>query len=356
MLDGLIDGLGDGGTLMLVGAVVGLIFGAAAQRSRFCLRAATVEVASGTPGPSLAIWLIAFFAAVLSVQASTVAGWLDVSEARQIAATGSVSGAVIGGLMFGTGMILARGCASRLLVLASSGNLRALVAGLVLTLVAQAALSGILAPPREALSGLWTVPGGAGRDLLRVLGLGHAAAAWIALVALVLSSVYARWCAVSAGRAVAAAIVGIAVGLGWMLTYAVSQVSFEIIPVASITFTGPSTDTLMGLVNAPRVPASFGVGLVPGVVLGAGAMALLRGEFHIERFGPDTPMERYLIGACLMGFGAMLAGGCAVGAGMSGGAVFSMTAWIAVFAMWVSAMVTHRLAAGGGAQAVVRTP
>ncbi|MDU8942679.1 YeeE/YedE family protein [Ovoidimarina sediminis] len=356
MLEALIDSLGDGGTLMLSGAVVGVIFGAAAQRSRFCLRAATVEVASGRPGPSLAIWLIAFFSAVLSVQAAIVAGWLDVDEARQLAATGSLSGAVIGGLMFGAGMILARGCASRLLVLASTGNLRALVSGLVLTLVAQAALSGVLARPREALSALWTVPGGTGRDLLAMLGAGHGGAALFAAAALMLAVGYAAFCRVEPGRAVAGAIVGVAVGLGWGMTYWISQASFEIVPVASITFTGPSTDTLMGLVTAPRMPASFGVGLVPGVMLGSFAMAVFRREFRIERFGPDTPMERYLLGACLMGFGAMLAGGCAVGAGMSGGSVFSLTAWVAAFAMWAGAMVTHRLLMGSGSQAVVRTP
>ena len=44
-----------------------------------------------------------------------------------------------------------------------------------------------------------------------------------------------------------------------------------------------------------------------------------------------------------MGFGAMLAGGCAVGAGLSGGAVFALTAWLALFAMWVGAGVTDWL-------------
>lgn len=54
-------------------------------------------------------------------------------------------------------------------------------------------------------------------------------------------------------------------------------------------------------------------------------------------------MERYLVGAVLMGFGAMLAGGCAVGAGLSGGSALSLTAWVAVFCMWVGAVVTHRV-------------
>ena len=85
------------------------------------------------------------------------------------------------------------------------------------------------------------------------------------------------------------------------------------------------------------------IGPLPGVFIGAGVMALVTHEAKIERFGPDTPMERYLIGAVLMGFGSMLAGGCAVGAGMTGGSIFAITAWTAVFSMWLGAMATHRL-------------
>ena len=46
----------------------------------------------------------------------------------------------------------------------------------------------------------------------------------------------------------------------------------------------------------------------------------------------------------------MLAGGCAVGAGVSGGAIMALTAWIAVFFMWAGAMVAQvGLARFGGA-------
>jgi len=133
MLEQILETYGDGAVLVGCGAIVGALFGATAQHSRFCLRAATVEVAGGQLGPRLAIWLVAFTMAVAAVQAMIAAGWLDVSDSRQIANPGSLSGAIIGGLMFGAGMILARGCASRLLVLSATGNLRALVTGLVLT-------------------------------------------------------------------------------------------------------------------------------------------------------------------------------------------------------------------------------
>ena len=345
MLETLIDTAGDRAVLAVAGALVGVIFGAAAQHSRFCLRSASVEVARGHLGPRLSIWLVAFSAGVLSVQGAIALGVLDVSQARQLAATGSMSGAILGGLMFGAGMILARGCASRLLVLSATGNLRALVTGLVLTIVAQSALRGVLSPAREALARLWLVPGGAARDILAHLGVTPGVAAAGAALMLAAGLALALRRHVRPSHALAGMGVGLAVGLGWLATYRVAQTSFEIIQIASVTFTGPSTDTLMGLVNTTALPLGFGVGLVPGVVVGSAAMALATREWRIERFGPDTPMERYLVGAALMGFGSMLAGGCAVGAGMSGGAIFALTAWVAVTSMWAGAMATQLLMA-----------
>ena len=222
--------------------------------------------------------------------------------------------------------------------------------------MAQASLRGVLAPTREALAALWTVPGGDAREILAVLGFGQFTAALLALAGLVMAVIFAVLRHVPVTRLIAALSVGVAVALGWFLTFVIAQSSFDVVPIASVTFTGPSTDTLMGLVNAPELPASFGVGLVPGVVVGAALMAVLTGEFAIERFGPELPMERYLIGAILMGFGAMLAGGCAVGAGLSGGSVMSLTALVAVFAMWLGATVTQWSLARRPDQAVAGTP
>lgn len=340
-MEQLIDRFSEGGVLFAIALGVGFLFGAAAQHSRFCLRSATVEFSDRIWGSSIAIWFVAFCAAVLSVQAFIVLGFLDVSQARQIATTGSLSGAIIGGLMFGVGMILARGCASRLLVLSATGNLRAIITGLVLTLTAQASLRGVFAPTRETLSALWTIPGGTTRDLLALTQI-PSQVVWIAAGLALACSLWFAWNRnTPISRIIAALCVGLAVGLGWLGTYLVAQSSFEVVPVSSITFTGPSADTLMGLVNERRLPLSFGSGLVPGVFLGALVMALTTNEARIQRFEPDIPMERYLVGGVLMGFGSMLAGGCAVGAGMSGGAVFALTAWLALFSMWIGAGATH---------------
>lgn len=340
MLEFLLDRFGDLRVLFALGLGVGLLFGAAAQHSRFCLRAATAELGAGHAGPRLGTWLIVFAAALLLTQAAVALGLLDPAQSRQISGVGSLSGAIIGGSMFGVGMILARGCASRLLVLSGTGNMRALLTGLVLTIVAQASYRGVLAPAREWLFSLWTVPGGAARDLLAVTGLSLPLLLGAGGAMLGAGVLLARRGGLGRSRIVAAGLVGAAVALGWVGTYAIAQISFDPVAVSSVTFTGPSTDTLMGLINERGLTLGFSVGLVPGVFIGAGIMALRAGEFRLERFDASTGMERYMVGAVLMGFGSMLAGGCAVGAGVSGGAVLALTAWVAVACMWIGALAT----------------
>ncbi len=343
MLEGLIESYGDALVLFGIGLAVGGLFGALAQHSRFCLRAATIEFSTLTFGPKLAVWLLTFAAAVTVCQWAILTERLDVSQARQIASVGSISGALIGGLMFGVGMILARGCASRLLVLSGTGNLRALVTGLILTIVAQASLRGGLAPARETLAGLWTVQGGTARDLLSLSGIGTTGGLVLGIVLLVFAFVLALRTHVGFTRSVAAAGVGLSVALGWILTYAMTQVSFEPLIAGSVSFTGPSADTLMGFVNERSLPLDFNVGLVPGVFLGSAIMAIATREFRLQGFEGGPSMLRYFAGAGLMGFGAMLAGGCAVGAGVTGGAIFAVTAWLALGAMWFGAVLAQRI-------------
>jgi uncharacterized membrane protein YedE/YeeE len=73
---------------------------------------------------------------------------------------------------------------------------------------------------------------------------------------------------------------------------------------------------------------------------------MLGRDWKLEGFKDGYSMTRYIIGAICMGFGSMLAGGCAVGAGMTGGAIFALTAWITLVGMWVGAGVMDRLLDG----------
>lgn len=341
--EGLIETLGENHFLALGGLVIGLAFGVLAQRSRFCLRSAVIETFHGQFSTKLAVWLFAFSGAIILTQAFILGDALDVSAARQLANRGTLSGALIGGALFGTGMILARGCSSRLLILAGTGNLRSLLSGLVFAVVAQASLNGVLSPARIAISNWWTIDGGSARSLLDFFHVGNTSGFVFGLVWLAAGIFFTlrsktRWSTVIAGFGV-----GAAVAAAWLFTYQVAAHSFEVTQVKSLSFTGPAADVLMLVLSPPGHPWNFDIGLVPGVFLGSFLSAAVARELKLEGFKDGLSMRRYIIGAACMGFGGMLAGGCAVGAGISGAAVFALTAWLTLTAIWAAAGITDYL-------------
>lgn len=332
----------------LFGLITGAIFGVAAQRSSFCLRAATVEFAHGRLGPRMAVWLLAFSTAVIWVQAAVLTGLFRPEDARIMAVAGSWSGAIIGGLMFGAGMVLARGCSGRLLVLAATGNLRAVVSGLVFAVVAQMSLHGWLAPLRSAIAGLWVTPGGRNLDLRAMLGLPEAAGLGLGLATAALAFWLSHRHRIGWPALVFASGVGFAVAVGWVLTFSLAQVAFDPVTVTSATFSGPSANTLMFFLT-PQPSLDFDIGLVPGVFLGAFLSAAAGRELRLQGFEGEGQMRRSMTGAVLMGFGAMLAGGCAIGAGVTGGSIFAATAWLALLCMWIGGVLTEALLSVEGA-------
>ena len=336
------EAYGEAWVLAAGGLCVGLLFGFFAQRAKFCLRAAVVEFWHHQFGEKLSVWLLTFASAIIAIQALMVLGLLDVSTSRQLANRGSLSGALVGGLMFGAGMIMTRGCASRLLILSANGNLRALLSGLIFAVTAQSALSGALSPWRLAITEWWTVEGGSSRDLLALLGWSHHTGVWIGLVWLLAALYFTTRTSQRAWMWLGGIGTGLSVALAWWFSYQVSQASFEVVPVQGITFSGPSAEWLMRVL-APNPPSiGFDFGLLPGVFLGSFLSAWWAQEFKLEGFNDGYSMRRYIFGAIFMGFGAMLAGGCAVGAGVTGGAIFALTAWVALLGMWMGAGLVDR--------------
>jgi uncharacterized protein len=346
----LIEWIDDGPSLAMAGLGIGLLFGAAAQRSRFCLRAATVEVARGGLGEKLAIWLIAFGTAVVLTQSLMAMGWLDVSGARQLAARGSYSGALLGGLMFGAGMVLARGCASRLTVLAGTGNLRALATMLVLAVLAHATLKGALAPARAWISA-GTVDMGGAASLARLPG---GAPLWAAVIvaALVAGAVASR---ARLGELAMGAAIGALVPLGWLGTGFLLYDEFAPLPLESLAFTSAATEGLFWWVAGTAVAPTFGVGLLAGVVAGSLVSAAVARRLAWTGFTADTPTGRYLAGGAMMGIGGVLAGGCTVGAGLAGISMLSVAAVLALGSI-VAGAVAMRLVDERRARGVVAVP
>ena len=297
---------------------VGVIFGILGQITKFCFRRSLIgEDRRAAKG----VWLTALAFAVLGTQVAVAMGWISFAEHRFMVPDVPYLAIGIGGLLFGAGMVLTRGCISRLTILAGSGNLRAALVVVVFAVVAHATLKGVLAPMRVALGSV-------------TLGLGD----YVSLAALPGGVMLwgNRWT-----HLVMAAMIGLLVPLAWVGTGFILFDAFDPIAMESLSFTSPSADALFWVVASSSIPAGFGVGLLGGVALGACASSLIFGGFGWQSFETPAQTGRYLAGAALMGVGGVLAGGCTLGAGLSGVPTLSLAAILAIVMIGVGVLAMH---------------
>src|SRR5512143_3696770 len=126
-----------------------LVFGAIAQRTQFCTMGALADIVAMGDWSRMRMWALAAGVAVLGFNAMVALGWVQAGQSIYAGPRLIVLSNLLGGLMFGFGMVLASGCASKSLVRVGGGNLKSLVVLLVLGVAAFATLKGI--------TGVWRV-------------------------------------------------------------------------------------------------------------------------------------------------------------------------------------------------------
>jgi len=315
-----------------LGLGLGLAFGALAQITRFCLRRALIGPEADRRA-ARGVWAMALAVAMLGTQGAVALGWIGFDTHRFHGTNLPVIGLVFGGLLFGAGTVLARGCLSRLTILSASGNLRALVVVLIAAIIAHATLQGALAPVRTTINSVTLQVGTLPGTPLALAVLCAAAALFIAVTS-----------QTRPGLLLAAAALGALVPLGWIGTGFVLFDEFDPITHESLAFTSAWSESLFwGIASGVSAPR-FGVGLIGGVLAGAALMALLRGEFRWQGYETPGQMGRGLTGGVLMGLGGVLAGGCTLGAGLSGLPTLGLAAIIAFAAIVSGILLTDTVA------------
>ena len=315
------------------GLLIGITFGALGLLTRFCFRRSIV---GSDRRSALGVWLTALAVAVIGTQIAVAYGLITFDEHRLLVTDLPVLAIVIGGLMFGIGMVLTRGCVSRLTVLTGSGNLRAATVIIVFAIIAHATLKGVLAPLRVTLGSV-TVDLG---DTTSLAALPGGALIWSGGIALAALAFAWR----SGNRPITllgAALIGLLVPVAWVGTGFVLFDEFDPIVMQSLSFTSPAAETLFFTIASSAIPAGFGPGLVGGVILGALALSLLTGQFQWQSFESPRQTGRYLTGAALMGIGGVLAGGCTVGAGLAGIPTLSIAAILALAAIAIGGLLAN---------------
>ena len=327
---------------LIFGLILGLLFGVAAQISRFCLNR-SVAAKNGPDFAGLAVWLTALGVAIIAVQIATTTGFAALEGHRYLSNDVPVIAILTGGVMFGAGMVLTRGCVTRLTVLAATGNLRAVMVVVVFAITAHAMLKGVLSPLRVGL-GQTTIdlpfP-----SLASIQGAGFV----IPIIILVTAFWLARRFNAAPLHLFLSVVIGLVVALGWVGTSTLLMDEFDPAPVQSLAFTLPWTESLFWTLASTALPAGFGVGLIGGVLVGAFLSAAARSELSLVSFTDPRETLRYGAGGILMGAGGVLAGGCTIGAGLSGVSTLSVAAILALLSIVVGAVAVRFALSGNRA-------
>jgi uncharacterized membrane protein YedE/YeeE len=330
------------------------LFGAIAQRTHFCTMGAVSDAVTMGDYTRLRQWALAAGVAMLGFWALAATGQVDPAKTLYSSPRWIWLSALVGGAMFGIGMVLASGCGSKTLVRIGGGNLKSLVVFVVLGLSAFATLKGITAVLRVAtvdrvaveFSSPAGLPSAAAAAFGIPLPLAGLAAALAVAGALILWSLrgrdFVRFDNLLAGIGIGAVIAAMWWTSGHLGHLAEHPETLDEAFLATnsgraeaLSFVAPvayTLDWLMFFSDKAKV-LTIGIVSVAGVVLGSAAVALASRNFRWEGFGSVEDVANHLGGAVLMGVGGVTAMGCTIGQGLSGLSTLSATSIVAVAAI-----------------------
>ncbi len=328
--------------LALGGGLIGTAFGYTVHRTNFCTMGSISDFVNFGDWRRFRSWILAAATAIVGAQLLSAFGTVGIDKSMYVSANFNWFGHTLGGLMFGFGMVLAGGCASRNLTRTGSGDLRSLLVLIVMGLFAYMAMGGLLGLPRNALE-QWTAidlkkfglsSQTLGAVLAKPLGLSQARgdqimAAFVTAAALIYCFKDPAFRA-SRGHIIGGVCVGLCVVAGWWLTgMAHDEMADRPTNPISLTYVRPTADTIEWLqrFTAGMVPG-FGVATVLGALLGSFIAAKQMGRFHVATFSNVSDTKRNLAGAALMGIGGVMALGCTIGQGVTGISTLALGAFV----------------------------
>lgn len=332
--------------MIFTGALLGALLGYVLQRGRFCVTGflRDIWISRATRGVTALMVVIAVHA---------VGFWallaLGVIEPKEMGFAPVAT--IVGGLIFGFGMVCAGGCATGTWYRAGEGLVGSWLALVAYAFTAAFMRIGPAAGFTENLRGQTVGSGAIHGDLnLPVI------VPLVALVAITGWLVYRElskpkfavptlpprktglahllaekpW-----GLFSTAAIVGVIGVLAWPLSQPTGRNS-------GLGITTPSAHLVGWTGTGDAEYMNWGTLLILGLIVGSYVAAKASGEFRVRV--PNAQIAKRSVGGGIaMGVGAVLAGGCTVGNGMVATGLFSWQGWVAIVAMALGAGVAARI-------------
>lgn len=343
----------DGYSIGIIAALIGLgggtVLGLAARLGDFCTLGAIESAVYGNNQTRARMWGVALGVAILGTYTLEAEGILTLSDTIYHALRWNPLASIIGGLMFGYGMAFTGNCAFSSLARIGGGDLRALVAVIVIAIFSLMTLGGPLAEVRALMFPETAAKSGQ--------SFAHLIADWTTLPAIVIAAIIALillvWGLLDAGLRARpasifwAAMVGLAVVGGWWGMALLHEASLAGIQVQSHSFTAPLGRSLLYLMTSSAGGVNFAVGSVGGVILGGAIGSAIKGRFRWVACEDPRELGRQMYGAALMGIGGVIALGCTLGQGLTAFSTLAYSAPVTLAAIIIGALIGLRRLVSG---------
>lgn len=352
------------GTIALLGAVIGVIFGYVGSKTNFCTMGAVADIVNMGDWTRMRMWVCALGVAVLLTGAMQLTGVIDVMPSIYSGKKLRWLSHLVGGLVFGVGMTLAGGCANKQLLRAGAGNMRGVVVFMFLAFSAAMTMTGLfgvwraqfLDPVAVDLPGAQLMPhllsGASGMSVTAAWLLGMVVFGLAPVVWALMSHEFRKTEPLMAGI-----VLGALVAAGWYVTGHLGFIAEHpdtLEPAylgtsgnrpESLSYVAPYAQaiTLFTLWSDAKSFVSFSVASMWGVVLGAFIYAMLHKAVRVEIFRDNNDFFRHVIGAMLMGFGGVTALGCTVGQGITGMSTLSVGSLLTMIGIIAGSAATVKI-------------
>ncbi|MCP4184735.1 MAG: YeeE/YedE family protein [Hyphomicrobiales bacterium] len=314
------------------GLIIGLIFGFVVNRTNYCAMGAISDIENFGDYRRFRSWIMAAAVAMIGAWIIQSLEVLDLSSSIYLTTNFNIVASIVGGLMFGYGMVFAGGCVTKNIVRFGGGDLRSAINLVIVGIFAYMTIGGILGLVRTSAFNPFVIDLAA-KDLesqsigsLLSMFTGGDVEQTNLIAMIVIALVVLIWCFKDKGfrysptHIASGFLIGLCVIAAWFLTGLASDDLAEVIvPVSSVTFVRPTGDTLEYLMRFTALGApSIGVVIFVGTLTGSFIAALTMKRFRLSTFAGPRDTTRNLLGAALMGIGGVLALGCTVGQAITG--------------------------------------
>jgi uncharacterized membrane protein YedE/YeeE len=318
---------------------VGIIFGAISQKSQFCFNGSIKDYINNRSKKRAASIVVAMISAIITTFLMAEYYDIDLSSTVYLKQKINYFTIIIGGVLFGLGMVISDGCTARHMVKFSSGDTYSLIPLLFIAISAFATIKGILNPvlmPFLSNETLLDISSNLSNFVVNIyFVLIVLFAVLILLVKDDLKSIFSLYDGI---------IIGALVAVMWYVTGYLGADSFErTISLGSLSFIYSSGETLQTLTDYTSYNLKYSVVLIFGIFCGAFLMSLMQKKESLcctVNGSQNKKLRSKIIGGILMGIGGVFALGCTIGQGLTGISTLAFSSFIAIGSILITVYVT----------------